>query len=103
LISFRRPTVSGYSVSVTLRLPAILRWFLFFGHADKRVGRAGSPSNRGKAVGARELPRNIRTAVPLVSSMKFARMRKEFLRPAGFFGAEQAEDRFLARNDGARR
>jgi hypothetical protein len=29
--------------------------------------------------------------------------RKKFLRVAGFCGAEQAEERFLARNDGARR
>jgi hypothetical protein len=46
---------------------------LAFGHADKRVGRAGSPGNRGKAV---ELPRNSRAAVLLVSSMKFARSGK---------------------------
>jgi hypothetical protein len=32
LISFRRPTnCIGYSVSVTLRLPAILGWFLLLG------------------------------------------------------------------------
>jgi hypothetical protein len=46
---------------------------LAFGHVGKRVGRAVSPSNRAKAVGARWLPRNCRVAVPLVSPMKFAR------------------------------
>jgi hypothetical protein len=46
LISFRagQPTVSGYSVSVTLRLPAILGWFLLLGTWVKRVGRAGVPA-----------------------------------------------------------
>src|SRR5882672_1079356 len=37
LISFRRAaTVSGYSVSVTLRLPAISGWFLVLGTWQKR-------------------------------------------------------------------
>jgi len=76
LISFRRAgTISGYSVSVTLRLPAILGWSLLLGTWVK-VGRAGSPGNRGKAVGGRQVPRNCRAAVPLVSAMKFARSGK---------------------------
>jgi len=53
----------------------MLEWSLLLSTWVK-VGRAGSPGNRGKAVGGRLVPRNCRVAVPLAASMKFARSGK---------------------------
>src|SRR5216684_977002 len=104
LISFRRPTNCIRLLGQRyFEVPCDFGMVLAFGDVGKRVGRTGSPSNRGKAVGERWLPRNCRAAVPLVSSMKFARSGRNSFAWLDFVARNRPKRDSCARNDGARR